>query len=151
MKNTKRDDGDRAKRFADWLRDQLTRRGYDLSGPRSGGKSAFAEHSGISASTVGRMLRGDKITDTRVLGLLAQALGEPLSDILVRAGIITADELGAVQRPSPGDRRITPEQAADELGITDAQSRRVFVSMAETLQRTQPPTSTNGDQRVADQ
>ncbi|MFF1686043.1 helix-turn-helix domain-containing protein [Streptomyces sp. NPDC058254] len=126
--------------FAAWLHDQLTARGYDLSGLRSGGKTAFATASGISPSTVGRLLRGDSISDTRVLGLLATALGVPLGEILVRAGVLTADELGAVQRPTDRPRRITPEQAADELGITDEHERRVFVSMTHTLQRSKPNT-----------
>ena len=134
MKNNR----DASRAFADWLHDQLTRRGYDLSGLRSGGRTAFAADSGISPSTVGRMLRGDSVTDTRVLGLLAQALHLPLGEVLVRAGILDERELAAVRDPRPGERRITPEQAADELGIEDTQARRLFVSMTETLQRSSP-------------
>lgn len=148
MKNSN-DDATTARAFAEWLHDQLTRRGYDLSGLRSGGKTAFAADSGISPSTVGRLLRGDSVTDTRVLGLLAAALHVPLGEVLVRAGILDERELAYVRQPQPGERRITPEQAADELGIDDEQARRVFVSMAETLQRTPPPGAS--DARRADQ
>ncbi|MEU8721478.1 helix-turn-helix domain-containing protein [Streptomyces antimycoticus] len=133
-----------AQAFAKWLREQLTRRGYDLTGLRSGGKTAFAADSGISPSTVGRLLRGDNVTDTRVLGMLATALHVPLGEVLVRAGILDERELAFVRQPQPGERRITPEQAADELGIEDAQARRLFVSMAETLQRTPPPSAEEG-------
>ncbi|MFG7946327.1 helix-turn-helix domain-containing protein, partial [Streptomyces cacaoi] len=73
--------------LAAWLHDQLTRRGYDL-GPRGGGRSRFAETSGISPSSVGRLLRGDPVTDIRVLELLARALGTPLGEILIRAGVL---------------------------------------------------------------
>jgi len=146
MKNTKHGAADhRAPSFGDWLHAQLTARGYDLSGPRSGGKSAFASASGISAPTVGRMLRGDHVTDTRILALLAKTLGVPLGEVLVRAGVLAESELRAVQHPPKTDRQITPEQAADELGITDEQSRRLFVSMTETLQRKPPPGTGEGN------
>ncbi|MGW4602698.1 helix-turn-helix domain-containing protein [Streptomyces sp. NPDC004532] len=138
MKDPK-SDAVRARDFATWLHDRLTAHGYDLSGPRSGGKSRFAQDSGISPSSVGRLLRGDRITDTDVLGRLATAVGVPLGEVLVRAGVINQSELTAVQAPETGPRRITPEQAAEELGITDQQARRLFVSMTETLQRTPPP------------
>lgn len=134
----------RAAAFAEWLQEQLTARGYDLTGPRSGGKSAFANNSGISPSSVTRLLRGDGVSDTRVLALLAAALQVPLGEVLVRAGVLEEAELQAVQHPSPGPRRITPEQAADELGITDDQSRRLFVNMTQTLQRKPPPETGEG-------
>ncbi|MFF7234437.1 helix-turn-helix domain-containing protein [Streptomyces sioyaensis] len=150
MKNTKHDAPDqRAAAFAAWLHAELEARGYDLSGPRSGGRGAFAKDSGISPSTVGRMLRGDHITDTRVLALLAQALRVSLADVLVRAGVIDEDELKAVQNPATGTRRISPEQAADELGIDDEQSRRLFLSMTQTLQRKPPPGT--GEDNLAEQ
>ncbi|MBP0456218.1 helix-turn-helix domain-containing protein [Streptomyces montanisoli] len=148
MKNSNGDET-ATQTFATWLHDQLARRGYDLSRPRSGGKSSFAADSGISPSTVGRLLRGDNITDTRVLGLLAAALHVPLGEMLVRAGILDERELAYVRHPEPGERRITPEQAADELGIEDEQKRRLFVNMTETLQRTPPPTESGG--RTAEQ
>ncbi|MEU3917086.1 helix-turn-helix transcriptional regulator [Streptomyces sp. NPDC029004] len=146
MKNSKQQAGDyRPATFAAWLHEQLSRRGYDLSGPRSGGKSAFASASGISASTVGRLLRGDHVTDTRVLAMLANALNVPLGEVLVRAGVLNQSELQAVQHPPAGRPGITPEQAADELGITDEQSRRLFIAMTNTLQRQPPPNTGEAD------
>ena len=146
MKNNKDGASDRrAAALANWLQQELTNRGYDISGPRSGGKSAFAAASGISPSTVGRLLRGDNVTDTRVLALLAAALQVPLGEVLVRAGVLNENELRAVQHPTTGPRSITPEQAADELGITDDQARRVFVSMTHTLQRQPPPDTGEGN------
>jgi transcriptional regulator with XRE-family HTH domain len=132
--------------FATWLHRQLTDRGYDLS-QRGGGRSRFAEDSGISPSTVGRLLRGEGAKDIGTLTTLADALGLPLGDVLVEAGVLSRGELDNVQHPTTGPRRITPEQAADELGIKDDQARRVFVSMVKTLQRTPPPT----EQRSAEQ
>ncbi|WP_371652469.1 MULTISPECIES: helix-turn-helix domain-containing protein [unclassified Streptomyces] len=134
--------------FAVWLRDQLTRRGYDLR-PRGGGQTRFADDSGIGRATISRILSGQGANDTRVLALLSEALRLPLGEVLVRSGILDESELRAVQHPTPGSRRITPEQAADELGIADEQSRRLFINMTETLQRTPSPTHNEG--RAAEQ
>jgi transcriptional regulator with XRE-family HTH domain len=132
--------GAQAQQFGEWLHDQLVRRGYEMSA-RGGGRTRFADDSGIGRATISRILSGQGATDTRVLAQLAAALDVPLAEILVRAGILSADELRAVQ--TPGARRhITPDEAADELGIVDDQARRLFVSMTETLRK--PPT-TNGD------
>ncbi|MGI5450549.1 helix-turn-helix domain-containing protein [Streptomyces sp. CA-243310] len=130
--------------FAEWLRQQLTARGYDLR-PRGGGQTKFADDSGIGRATISRILGGHGATDTRVLALLAEALGSPLSEVLVRAGILDATELDAVQNPGTTGRRITPEQAADELGIRDEQARRVFLSMTATLQRETPRKNGEGN------
>ncbi|MGW9041217.1 helix-turn-helix domain-containing protein [Streptomyces lydicus] len=133
-----------AQQFADWLRDQLTRRGYDLR-PKGGGQTRFAKDSGIGGATISRILSGQGATDTAVLAKLASSLHLPLGEVLVRAGILDETELRAVQHPTPGARRITPEQAARELGIEDDQQRRLFISMTETLQRTpSPPTEETG-------
>ncbi|MGC5343686.1 helix-turn-helix domain-containing protein [Streptomyces sp. DT171] len=118
-------------RFASWLRDQLTQRGYDLT-PRGGGQKAFAERAGVSRATISRILSGrGESTDIRVLTDLATALSVPLPTVLVAAGVLTADEVAGVQHPTG---RMTPDQAADELGIpTDATSRAVFRTLVQTL------------------
>jgi transcriptional regulator with XRE-family HTH domain len=139
-----RDDQKARDAFANWLREQLELRGYDL-GVRGGGQTRFAEDSGIGRATISRILSGQGATDTAVLAKLAEALHIKLSEVLVRAGILDKNELSAIQEPSPGSRRITPDQAADELGIVDPQSRRLFKNMTETLQRTPP----RGTQRAA--
>ncbi|MFD5057397.1 helix-turn-helix domain-containing protein [Streptomyces sp. NPDC058394] len=121
-------------RFARWFKAELIRLGYDLA-PRGGGQTQFAADSGVGRATISRILGGHGATDTKVLAQLAVALKVPLSVVLVRAGIITETELRAIQAPTPGDRRITPDEAADDLGITDDQSRRLFINMTQTLQR----------------
>lgn len=136
-----------ARAFAAWLREQLTRRGYDL-GIRGGGQTRFAQDSGIGRATVSRMLAGDGATDTRTLTLVAQTLNVPLTHVLIKAGILDENELKAVQAPITQPVRITPEQAADALGIEEPQARQLFVSMTETLQRTPAP-DTDGADRAA--
>ncbi|MFJ1731508.1 helix-turn-helix domain-containing protein [Streptomyces sp. NPDC088254] len=152
MKNSKRDTTNDAARasaeFGRWLTQRLEAKGYNLSGPRSGGRTAFAEDSGISPSTVTRLLRGEMPTDTRILRTLAESIDVPYPEVLVRAGVMTPDELAAIQerRPAPG-RRMTPEEAADELGITDPAERKVFVNMTQTLSRSAP---NDGEHKLAD-
>ncbi|MFD5873749.1 helix-turn-helix domain-containing protein [Streptomyces sp. NPDC060322] len=147
MKNRKHGTTDRAQTFADWLHEQLTAKNYDLSGARSGGKSRFAEDSGISPSTVGRLLEGKRVTDMDVLARLAENLGVTLGTVLLRAGIVSTADLVAIQEPETGPDAMTPEQAATALKITDPHKRAVFVSMTETLQ--QPPPDT-GEERLAE-
>ncbi|MGW5304881.1 helix-turn-helix domain-containing protein [Streptomyces griseoluteus] len=152
MKNSKRDTtparphaSASPAEFGRWLAERLESLGYDLSGPRSGGRTAFAADSGISPSTVTRLLRGEMPTDTRILRTLAEAIRVDYPVVLVRAGVLTPDELAAVQQPSTSPR-ITPEQAADQLGITDPAERKVFVNMAKTLRRTPD----GGEQQLAE-
>ena len=134
--------------FGAWLTHRLEELGYNLSGARSGGRAAFAADSGLSPSTVTRLLRDEMPTDTRILRTLAEAIRVPYPEVLVRAGVLTAEELAAVQRPTtPPGGRLTPEQAADELGITDPAERKVFVSMTKTLRRNTPE---DGEQQLAD-
>ncbi|MBT2427239.1 helix-turn-helix domain-containing protein [Streptomyces sp. ISL-112] len=133
--------------FGRWLAHRLEDLGYDLSSPRSGGRSAFAEAAGLSPSTVTRLLRGEMPTDPRLLRTLAEAIKEPYAALLVRAGVISPEELAAVQNPTTTNP-ITPDQAADELGITDPVERKVFINMVRTLAR--PPAATNGEEKLAD-
>ncbi|MCX5266051.1 helix-turn-helix transcriptional regulator [Streptomyces sp. NBC_00199] len=132
--------------FARWLRTRLEERGYDL-GMRGGGQTRFAEDSGISRPTVSRMLNGTQgSTDTRTLELLADALKVPFVEVLVRAGVLTSDEAATVRNPQTAGQQLTPEQAADELGITDPQARALFVSMVQTLKR--PPSGADPDRAI---
>ncbi|CAL9530891.1 helix-turn-helix domain-containing protein [Streptomyces sp. enrichment culture] len=137
MKNSSAD-------FAVWLTHELTARGYDVANTRSGARARFAADSGLSPSTVSRLLRGYGATDIGTLTTLAKGLGIPLGEVLVRAGVLSREELDAVQHPPTGPRRITPEQAADELGIEDDQARRIFLGMVDTL-RTPPPTERSAE------
>ncbi|KUN96166.1 helix-turn-helix domain-containing protein [Streptomyces caeruleatus] len=134
--------------FAAWLRDQLERRGYDLR-PRGGGQTRFATDSGIGTGTISRMLNAKQgAQDIRVLELLATALGLQLSEVLVAAGILSRDELAAVQHqgPRPGGP-LTPEQAAAEMGINDPDDVEMFVSTTEFLRRRR---AKNHERRIAE-
>ncbi|KAB1141381.1 helix-turn-helix transcriptional regulator [Streptomyces luteolifulvus] len=129
--------------FGQWLRKELEARGYNLS-PRGGGQTRFAEDSGISRPTISRLLKGTGEQDINTLTQLAEALGLRLGVVLVRAGILSDSDLQAVQHPPAGESRITPEDAATQLGITDEQQRDLFVAMTRTLQQ-QRQRSGDGD------
>lgn len=118
--------------FAVWLRDQLTAAGYNLS-PRGGGQRNFAQDSGITTSTVSRMLSGEGSTDTRTLERVAATLRKPLAEVMVRAGVLTTQDLQEVAHRDPTRPPMTPDDAADELGITDPHARRVFIATIEAL------------------
>lgn len=132
--------------FAAWLRVQLERRGYDLR-PRGGGQTRFATDSGIAQSSISRMLRGQGAPETRVLETIAETLDLPLAEVLVAAGILTPDVLDAIRQQAPRTDPLTPEAAAEELGITDPQKVELFVSMTETLRKQR---AENGEDHVAE-
>jgi transcriptional regulator with XRE-family HTH domain len=145
-RNPHRDKRATPEEFAAWLRDQLERRGYDLR-PRGGGQTRFAADSGIAQSSISRMLRGQGAPETRVLETLAETLDLPLAEVLVAAGILTRDVLHAIRQQSPRTAPLTPEAAAEELGITDPQKVELFVSMTETLRKQR---AKNGEGNVAE-
>ncbi|MGW6566485.1 hypothetical protein [Streptomyces sp. NPDC054975] len=121
--------------FATWVKEQITALGYDVSGLRSGGRTRFAEDSGISAASVGRLINSGDVKDIKVLSLLAETLRVPLGEVLVRAGILEESELRAVQNPPPTPHPMTPDQAADALGIDDDLDRELFRNTVDTLRR----------------
>ena len=135
--------------FADWLRDQLERRGYDLR-PRGGGQTRFAADSGIGQASISRMLRGQGMPDTRNLEVLAETLDLPLAEVLVAAGILTRDVLFAIRQQTPRTDPLTPEAAAEELGITDPQGVELFVSFTETLRKQRAKNGKNGGDVAAE-
>lgn len=124
----------RIEQFAAWFEARLIARGYDLS-LRGGGRAKFAATAGISASTVSRILKRQSIPDPKVLALIAPHVGATLGEILVEAGVATDEQIKRVGEATPGGGRITPEQAADLLGITSPLARQLFVPFAEQLQR----------------
>lgn len=117
--------------LAEWLTQALTDRGYNLSGQRSGGISRASEDSGISLSSMSRLVRGTRgLRDIEVYRQLARWLNHPLGDILIRAGHLDPADLSTTT-----EDRITPEQAADGLGLT-GHERELFLLNVRAL-RTQ--------------
>lgn len=76
--------------FGNWLRQQLTSRGYDL---RRGGQSRFARETDIDVSTISRALKGERMPEIDALRRIGRVLGHSLGEMLVAAGLAQADEL----------------------------------------------------------
>jgi transcriptional regulator with XRE-family HTH domain len=122
-------------RFAEYVSAAARRAGYDIDSPRGGGKTQLARDSGISASTISRVLSGTRALDPSYFEGLARALRVPLQELLTRAGIISSDSLRTWPESAVRSRPITPREAADELGITDPIDREMFLAMVDRLRR----------------
>ncbi|MFE7638333.1 helix-turn-helix domain-containing protein [Kitasatospora sp. NPDC057518] len=128
--------------FAMWLNSRLQAAGYDLS-TRGGGRSRFAADTGISASSVTRLLNGRGTPDASLLAKIAPALRVTLTELLVRAGVVAQDEIAKAVDPQPTDNAISPQQAAHQLGIESPTAVALFVSMVETMQKQEAQRRTN--------
>ncbi|GAU67657.1 hypothetical protein SSP35_05_02240 [Streptomyces sp. NBRC 110611] len=131
--------------FARWFSDRLTALGYDVSGPRSGGRGDFAKRAGVSSATVSRIINEVSVPRPDVLAAMAPTLGVSLGELLVRSGWATEEELTRTAPPAEGGRRITAEEAALLLGITDQQRLQLFVTFVTEMQRQEAQNSTDND------
>lgn len=76
-------------RFGGWLREQLNRQGY---GER-GGPSRFAREADINLSILSRALNEGRVPEIDALRAMGRVLGHTLGEMLVVAGVATAEEL----------------------------------------------------------
>lgn len=75
--------------FHEWLREQLARRGY----LERGGQSRFAREADLSLSIISRALNEGRVPELEALRAMGRVLGYTLGDMMVVAGVATADEL----------------------------------------------------------
>jgi transcriptional regulator with XRE-family HTH domain len=136
-----------ARRFGAYVAEAARDAGYDIDSQRSGGRKALASATGMSPSSVGRMLAGEILPSPRFYGPLSKAIRRPLRDLLIESGTATEELLDAVPERLVPVTAATPEEAARLVGITKPASVRIFVGMVETLlaQEDQP----NGDMGAA--
>lgn len=124
----------RAQRFAEYIRPAVVAAGYDIDSPRGGGKKELAEAVGMSQSSIGRMLAGQTLPDPVHLERLAEVLGIPLMELLVRSGIVSKKTSRAVEpAPRTPDTPLTPEAAAPLLGIRSPDRVQMFTAMTRAL------------------
>lgn len=123
----------RAQRFADVVGPAAHRAGYY----GHGSKSRLARDTGMTESSVSRMLLGQSIPDPTFFEAIATAIKMPVKALLVEAGIISERALTETT-PSQVGSGLTPETAADGLGITDPVAREMFFGTIERLRRERP-------------
>lgn len=130
-----------ARAFGTWLSDRMRDRGYALPPQGRGGVRRLAEQAGLSPSVISTLLRGENPNPSpESLRAIAGALGLPFPELLIRAGVITPDELRGVQDTGApvGYTPITTADAAAALDITDPLAREMFeasVNAARELQQ----------------
>lgn len=116
--------------FAAFVREAARRAGYEIDSPRGGGKTALSRDTGMSPSSVGRMLAGKAMPDPAYLEPLARALRVPLPELLVLSGLISRDAFTGEQ---PHPRTLSPREAAADLGIRDPAKVELFETMVRAL------------------
>lgn len=118
--------------FAAWLRDRAMAAGYDLSGPRAGGRTRLSFHTGISLSQIARVLSGNNRPDIDTQRRLAKALNIPIREMLIRSRTLSEEDL-----PAPGEvptplTQADLEATARSFGIPE-EKIHLFVTAVESV------------------
>jgi transcriptional regulator with XRE-family HTH domain len=118
----------------------LVERGYTAYG----GQQRLVADTGMNKSTASRLINREGIPHVQFFTPLAKVLRLDPVALLVAAGILPPDYLESQQTLSEtkqsqvGSGSITPEDAADQLGIHDEVGRFTFFAVVEMLKN--PPT-----------
>lgn len=135
----------RVERFFAVVLPALKRAGYD--GYKS--QQRLADDTGMSPSTVSRLVRGVKVPDIKHFPALAKVIDMDPLELAVDVGLLPEEFLESQQTLSEtnqsqvGSGSITPEEAAERLGITDDIGKMMFFGAIDRL--TQPQDDTDAD------
>lgn len=134
----------RAQRFAALVVPAAEQAGYT----GHGAKARFARDAGMTESSVTRMWRGDALPEPRFFEAIAEVTSLDVRTLLVEGGVLSPDSL---QSLSETDRSqvgsfLTPEEAADRLGIRDVVGRELFYATIERLKRLETEASDPADE-----
>ena len=122
----------RAQRFAAVVGPAAQRAGYT----GHGSNARLARDTGMTESSVSRMLKGQAIPDPTFFEPIAAAVGLSTRSLLVEAGIISEQTLTETAPSQVASAPpVTPEDAADGLGIHDPVSRQMLFATIERLRR----------------
>jgi transcriptional regulator with XRE-family HTH domain len=136
MTDKKKPGPTQAERFGQFAMAAAREAGYDVDSPRGGGRKAIAEASGMGQTAVGRMLAGQSVPDPKFFPGLANALRIDLRTLLIRSGLAT-EEMLPIRAPAPRPR-LTPDRAAQELGIRSERGVKLFESLVEGILSQEP-------------
>lgn len=123
----------RAQRFAAIVVPAAERAGYT----GFGAKARFARDTGMAESGVTRLWQGTALPDARFYAAISDAVGLDLGTLLVEGGVLSPESLQSLSETdrSQVGSSLTPEQAAERLGIRDEVGRQVFLATIERLKR----------------
>lgn len=108
-----------------------------------GHQQRLMAETGMSSSTASRLLRQEQIPHVKTFPALAKAIGVDPVELLVAADILPAEYLESQQtlsetsRSQVGSGPITPEEAAERLGIHDDVGRFTLFAVIERLKSSQ--------------
>jgi transcriptional regulator with XRE-family HTH domain len=123
----------RAQRFRDIVVPAAERAGYT----GHGAKARFARDTGMTESSVTRMWQGSAVPDARFYEAISQVVGIDLGTLLVEGIGLSPESLQSLSETgrSQVGSALTPEEAADRLGIEDRVDREMFYATIERLKR----------------
>lgn len=105
--------------FSEYVNRSARAAGYDLSGPRSGGRKALAEAAGMGQTAVGRMLAGQCLPNPYVLPNLATALSVPVEDLLRLVGLLPETRKDTGGAPVAAEARFTDRNGDEWVSCSD--------------------------------
>jgi transcriptional regulator with XRE-family HTH domain len=123
----------RARQFAAIVVPAAERAGYT----GHGAKAQFARDTGMVESGVTRMWQGKSLPEARFYPAIAEAVHLDLRTLLVEGGVLTPESLQSLSETdrSQVGSSLTPEEAADRLGIRDEVGRQLLYATIERLKR----------------
>ncbi|MFF4738806.1 helix-turn-helix domain-containing protein [Streptomyces sp. NPDC001262] len=131
---------DLARAFGSYVKAAAKRRGYAVDDQRSGAKARLAADSGMSPAAISRVLSGTSLPHPTQLEGLAKALGVPVSELLVKAGVVSEEGLGVQPTPRPA---LTLDDIAESLGIHSEANIELLRGLVRTLQQVESDATTH--------
>ncbi|GAB2731417.1 hypothetical protein [Streptomyces bullii] len=130
----------RAQRFRNIVVPAAERAGYI----GHGAKARFARETGMTDSTVTRLWQGTAVPDARFYLKIAEVTGLELGTLLVEGVGLPPEALPSLSETdrSQVGSGLSPEEAADRLGIRDDVGREVFFRTVDRLRRLEEDDST---------
>ncbi|MEI5100370.1 hypothetical protein RB200_19810 [Streptomyces sp. PmtG] len=132
----------RARRFASLVVPAAERAGYT----GHGAKARFSRDTGMPDSSVTRLWQGIALPDARFYSKIADVTGLDLGRLLVEGGVLSPESLQSLSETdrSQVGSSLTPEDAADRLGIRDEVGRQMLYATIERLKRLEDDASDTG-------
>ncbi len=120
--------------FAEWLTDEMRRRGYDLA--QRGEQARFARDAGLSPGIISRLLRAGADPDIKTCGAIARTLGYTTTHVLTAAGLLP-DITEDTTPPTPA-RTLTKHEHLVALVGEDTAAQDAVITLLRALGKWAP-------------